>query len=236
MALHRFIVATTDGRPVTVSGDGEQVRDFTYVGDAAAATVAAVEAEVAPASVFNVAGGSPATINNVLRRCRTTWAARRSPGTGPRRPAMSKPRTAPPIALDACSAGSRRCRWTTASSCRWCTSSAAGDRRRVEARHTSSSPARERNHSTVRARPTSSGVDGSRPIASRSVRRRRPAGVHPAGRAAPRTPVGRRHRPTVRSPPPGSGRKAARPPDVEGAPGRLLGFGGGRESGHDTST
>jgi UDP-glucuronate 4-epimerase len=66
MALHRFIAAVAAGRPVPVYGDGEQVRDFTYVSDAAAATVAAVEADVAPAAVFNVAGGSPTTVNDIL--------------------------------------------------------------------------------------------------------------------------------------------------------------------------
>jgi UDP-glucuronate 4-epimerase len=66
MALHRFIGVVAAGRPVTVYGDGDQVRDFTYVSDAAAATLAAVEADVAPASVFNVAGGSPATVNHLL--------------------------------------------------------------------------------------------------------------------------------------------------------------------------
>jgi UDP-glucuronate 4-epimerase len=66
MAVHRFIAAVAAGRPVTVYGDGEQVRDFTYVADAASATLAAVEIDVAPASVFNVAGGSPATVNELL--------------------------------------------------------------------------------------------------------------------------------------------------------------------------
>jgi UDP-glucuronate 4-epimerase len=66
MALHRFIAAVAAGRPVAVYGDGEQVRDFTYVSDAAAATLAAAEADVAPASVFNVAGGSPTTVNELL--------------------------------------------------------------------------------------------------------------------------------------------------------------------------
>jgi nucleoside-diphosphate-sugar epimerase len=66
MALHRFIAAVAAGRPVPVYGDGEQVRDFTYVSDAAAATLAAAEADVAPASVFNVAGGSPTTVNELL--------------------------------------------------------------------------------------------------------------------------------------------------------------------------
>jgi len=67
MALHRFIAAVAAGRPVTVYGDGGQVRDFTYVSDAAAATLAAVEADVPAASVFNVAGGSPTTVNHLLR-------------------------------------------------------------------------------------------------------------------------------------------------------------------------
>ena len=66
MALHRFIAAVAAERPVPVYGDGGQVRDFTYVSDAAAATLAAVEADVAPASVFNVAGGSPTTVNDLL--------------------------------------------------------------------------------------------------------------------------------------------------------------------------
>ena len=66
MALHRFIAAVADGRPLTVYGDGEQVRDFTYVSDAAAATLAAADADVPPATVFNVARGSPATVNTLL--------------------------------------------------------------------------------------------------------------------------------------------------------------------------
>src|SRR5215207_4988255 len=62
MALHRFIAALAADEPVTIYGDGEQVRDLTYVADAAAA------ADVPPeAPVFNVAGGSPTTISNVLR-------------------------------------------------------------------------------------------------------------------------------------------------------------------------
>jgi UDP-glucuronate 4-epimerase len=67
MGIHRFIAATAAGEPVTVYGDGEQVRDFTYVDDAAAATIAAATADVQPAAVFNIAGGSSSTVNDVLR-------------------------------------------------------------------------------------------------------------------------------------------------------------------------
>jgi UDP-glucuronate 4-epimerase len=67
MGLHRFIAAAAQGRPVTVYGDGEQVRDFTYVSDAVAATIAAATADVPPGSVLNVAGGSSSTVNEVVR-------------------------------------------------------------------------------------------------------------------------------------------------------------------------
>jgi nucleoside-diphosphate-sugar epimerase len=66
MAMHRFIERVAAGEPVPVFGDGRQVRDFTYVGDAAAATVAAADADLAPGTVLNVAGGSSATVNEVL--------------------------------------------------------------------------------------------------------------------------------------------------------------------------
>ena len=67
MGIHRFIAAAAQGRPVTVYGDGEQVRDFTYVSDAVTATTAATTADVPPGSVLNVAGGSSTTVNEVLR-------------------------------------------------------------------------------------------------------------------------------------------------------------------------
>jgi UDP-glucuronate 4-epimerase len=66
MGLHRFIERVAAGEPVPVYGDGEQVRDFTYVGDAARATIAAATADVPPGTVLNVAGGSSTTVNRVL--------------------------------------------------------------------------------------------------------------------------------------------------------------------------
>ncbi len=44
MGYHQFMRALLEGRPVTVYGDGKQVRGNTYVADCVAATVAAVEA------------------------------------------------------------------------------------------------------------------------------------------------------------------------------------------------
>jgi UDP-glucuronate 4-epimerase len=66
MGMHRFIERAASGEPVAVYGDGEQVRDFTYVADAARATIAALTADLAPGTVLNVAGGRSTTVNHVL--------------------------------------------------------------------------------------------------------------------------------------------------------------------------
>ena len=58
-----FIRAIAAGGPVTIHGDGEQSRDFTYVGNVVAATMAAAAAAGASGRAFNVAGGSPASVN-----------------------------------------------------------------------------------------------------------------------------------------------------------------------------
>src|SRR6266849_4128301 len=41
MGFHKFLRATLRGEPISVYGDGEQTRDFTYVHDAVSATIAA---------------------------------------------------------------------------------------------------------------------------------------------------------------------------------------------------
>lgn len=64
MALSRFIFAANRGRPVEIFGDGDQARDMTYVADAVDATVAALDAHP---GVYNVGGGTRATVNEMLR-------------------------------------------------------------------------------------------------------------------------------------------------------------------------
>jgi UDP-glucose 4-epimerase len=65
MGFHKFLRATILGEPITVYGDGEQTRDFTYVADAVSATVAAATRGV-PGRVYNIGGGSRVSINEVL--------------------------------------------------------------------------------------------------------------------------------------------------------------------------
>ena len=64
MAFHGFIDALARGEKVTVFGDGEQTRDFTFVSDAVDANVLAMNA--AATGVFNIGGGSRVSVNHVL--------------------------------------------------------------------------------------------------------------------------------------------------------------------------
>ena len=65
MAFHRFLKAIHHNEPLSLYGDGEQTRDFTFVEDAVAATIAAAE-RGADGSVYNVGGGSRVSMNEIL--------------------------------------------------------------------------------------------------------------------------------------------------------------------------
>jgi UDP-glucose 4-epimerase len=65
MGFHRFMSAALDGRSISLYGDGEQTRDFTYIDDIVAALMAAGDHGRAGA-VYNIGGGSRVSINQVL--------------------------------------------------------------------------------------------------------------------------------------------------------------------------
>src|SRR6266540_2042051 len=65
MAFHRLIAAAMADREFVLFGDGEQTRDFTYVGDAVLGTVAAA-LHGAPGSVYNLGGGARTSMNEVI--------------------------------------------------------------------------------------------------------------------------------------------------------------------------
>ena len=65
MAFHRFFRAAIGGQPITLYGDGEQTRDFTFVADIVAANRAAGDRGT-PGAVYNIGGGSRVTVNHVL--------------------------------------------------------------------------------------------------------------------------------------------------------------------------
>lgn len=58
-----FIRAIEEGRPVTIYGDGEQSRDFTYVANVVDANLLAADTEGAAGTVLNIATGGFETVN-----------------------------------------------------------------------------------------------------------------------------------------------------------------------------
>ena len=65
MAFHRFVKAGLAGEPIEMYGNGTQTRDFTFVDDAVAANLSAMDYG-GDATVFNIGGGSRVSLNHVL--------------------------------------------------------------------------------------------------------------------------------------------------------------------------
>ncbi len=66
MAFHKFFKAVLEDRAITIYGDGQQTRDFTFVSDAVAANLAAATTPAAIGEVFNIGGGSRVVLTEVL--------------------------------------------------------------------------------------------------------------------------------------------------------------------------
>ncbi len=60
-----FITAIAAGQAITIDGDGEQRRDFTYVDNVIDGTIRAADATGASGRIFNVAASAPASVNEV---------------------------------------------------------------------------------------------------------------------------------------------------------------------------
>ncbi|MET9950541.1 NAD-dependent epimerase/dehydratase family protein [Streptomyces sp. NPDC006339] len=65
MFTHRALTAALTGQALRLYGDGHQRRDFTYIDDAVAATIAAATIPTA-SGVINVGGGSSASLLEVI--------------------------------------------------------------------------------------------------------------------------------------------------------------------------
>lgn len=67
MAFTRFVKAAVTSGRIEIYGDGNQVRDFTYVSDIVSANLQAAFAPTTSGVVYNVAGGSNVSVNEVLQ-------------------------------------------------------------------------------------------------------------------------------------------------------------------------
>jgi UDP-glucose 4-epimerase len=65
--LSLFITALRDGKVLTVNGDGEQSRDFTYVENVVLGNIQACETPGIGGGIFNLGTGGRYTLNHTLR-------------------------------------------------------------------------------------------------------------------------------------------------------------------------
>jgi UDP-glucose 4-epimerase len=65
--IPNFITALRDGTQPVVFGDGEQSRDFTYVGNVVEGNLLAMTSEGVEGKAYNVAAGERTTLNELLR-------------------------------------------------------------------------------------------------------------------------------------------------------------------------
>ena len=66
LVVGKFLQQRSNGEPMTITGDGEQTRDFTHVADVVAANILAAESEkVGKAEVLNIGAGKNCTINSL---------------------------------------------------------------------------------------------------------------------------------------------------------------------------
>ena len=61
-----FLAQLLAGKPLTIVGDGEQTRDFTFVSDAVDALVTVAEGDKS-GEVYNVGSGKPVSVNELVR-------------------------------------------------------------------------------------------------------------------------------------------------------------------------
>jgi nucleoside-diphosphate-sugar epimerase len=63
--IAKFIAAFIENRPVTIYGDGEQSRDFTYVDDVVEANIRCAQSDI-EGEVINIAGGDRHSLNEMV--------------------------------------------------------------------------------------------------------------------------------------------------------------------------
>ena len=68
LVIAKFIKQRLEGRPLTITGDGEQTRDFTHVRDVVRANILASKSgKVGKGEVINIGAGSNASVNRVAQ-------------------------------------------------------------------------------------------------------------------------------------------------------------------------
>ncbi|MEB3228592.1 MAG: NAD-dependent epimerase/dehydratase family protein [Synechocystis sp.] len=66
MAFHKFFRATLQNQPITILGDGQQTRNYTYVSDIVVANLAAATSDQALGQIINIGGNACVSLETIL--------------------------------------------------------------------------------------------------------------------------------------------------------------------------
>ncbi|TAF28790.1 MAG: NAD-dependent epimerase/dehydratase family protein, partial [Oscillatoriales cyanobacterium] len=67
MAFHIFFKSILRGEAISIYGDGQQTRDFTFISDCVAANLAAAKVPESVGEIFNIGGGSRVALAEVIQ-------------------------------------------------------------------------------------------------------------------------------------------------------------------------
>jgi UDP-glucose 4-epimerase len=67
LVIAKFLKQNSEGKPLTIYGDGEQSRDFNYVDDVVSACIKAIDAPVGKGEVINICSQKNITINKIAQ-------------------------------------------------------------------------------------------------------------------------------------------------------------------------
>ena len=115
-AIPAFVDAALHGKPLLISGDGEQTRDFTFVGTVVNVLAEAVLGQVASPEPVNLAFGTRIPIVDLARRVAESSGFPSISGTFSHDPVMSGTRRPIPAACVSCSPMWHRSPWMRACS------------------------------------------------------------------------------------------------------------------------
>lgn len=65
LVIAKFLKQRREDKPMTITGDGKQTRDYTHVSDVVRANIMAAESPFAKGEVFNIGGGNNISVNRV---------------------------------------------------------------------------------------------------------------------------------------------------------------------------
>ncbi len=71
MVVPRLVTQALQGEPLTIYGDGRQIRSFSYVGDIVRGMILLMNSKRAYGQIFNLGSDEPISINGLARRIKT---------------------------------------------------------------------------------------------------------------------------------------------------------------------